>query len=62
MEDAPDDLDLTEQRGIERMAEAGAAIVDGVERCAAGWTERAVTGRARSVGAAVARRRDALDR
>jgi hypothetical protein len=46
MDDASDDLDLSEQRGIERMAEAGAAITDGVDRCAAGWTQRVVTGRA----------------
>jgi hypothetical protein len=60
MDDAADDPGATEARGIERMAEAGAKIVAGVERQAAEWTERVVTGRAEQWGQLNSEQHDAL--
>jgi hypothetical protein len=60
MDDAADDPGATEARGIERMAEAGAAIVAGVEQHAVAWTERVVTGLADHWGRLDPERRDAL--
>ncbi len=60
MDDTPDDLDISEPRGLERMAEAGARIVDGVERCAAGWIERTVVDLAEQWGQLTPTARDAL--
>jgi hypothetical protein len=60
MDDAADDPAVTEQRGLERMAEAGAKIVAGVEQHAAEWTERVVARLADQWGKLTAEQRDAL--
>jgi hypothetical protein len=60
MEETSDDLAASEQRGIERMAEAGARIVAGVDRCAVGWTERVVVELADQWGRLAPDARDAL--
>ena len=60
MDDVADDPAATERRGAARMAEAGALISAGVERCAPGWTERVVSERTDQWGQLAAGQRDAL--
>jgi hypothetical protein len=60
MDDAADDPDALERRGAERMADAGALISAGVERCAARWTDRVVSELADQWGQLAAGQRDAL--